>query len=80
MRDLMRKFSPEATIDEIEAVCDALDSDGGGDISFEEFFDFTQKLTFHMADLGVPSCGGAFTSLIRLVSGNDGSGWFLFGF
>ena len=48
MRDLMRKFSPEATIDEIEAVCDALDSDGGGDISFEEFFDFTQKLTFHM--------------------------------
>ena len=26
MRDLMRKFSPEATIDEIEAVCDALDS------------------------------------------------------
>jgi Ca2+-binding EF-hand superfamily protein len=52
MRDLMRKFSPEATIDEIEAVCDALDSDGGGDISFEEFFDFTQKLTFHMASVG----------------------------
>ena len=52
MRDLMRKFSPEATIDEIEAVCDALDSDGGGDISFEEFFDFTQKLIFHMASVG----------------------------
>ena len=28
------------------------DSDGGGDISFEEFFDFTQKLTFHMASVG----------------------------
>ena len=55
MRDLMRKFSPEATIDEIEAVCDALDSDGGGDISFEEFFDFTQKLTFHMARDAAPS-------------------------
>ena len=29
-----------------------MDSDGGGDISFEEFFDFTQKLTFHMASVG----------------------------
>ena len=26
--------------------------DSGGDISFEEFFDFTQKLTFHMASVG----------------------------
>ena len=47
MRDLMRKFSPEATIDEIEAVCDALDSDGGGDIRAEEFFDFTQAHFSH---------------------------------
>ena len=29
-------------------------------------------------DLGVPSCRDAFTSSIRLVSRNDGSGWFLF--
>ena len=29
-------------------------------------------------DLGVPSCGGAFTPSTRLVSGNDGSVWFLF--
>ena len=28
-------------------------------------------------DLGVPSCGGAFTSFKRVVSRNDGSGWFL---
>ena len=28
-------------------------------------------------DLGVPSCGGAFTSFKRLVSRNDGSGWSL---
>ena len=28
-------------------------------------------------DLGVPSCGGAFTPSTRLVSRNDGSGWFL---
>ena len=31
-------------------------------------------------DLGVPSCGGAFTSFKRVVSRNDGSGWFLFRF
>ena len=31
-------------------------------------------------DLGVPSCGGAFTPSTRLVSRNDGSGWFLFRF
>ena len=78
MRDLMRKFSPDATIDEIEAVCDALDSDGGGDISFEEFFDFTQKLTFHMADLGVPRCCGAFTPSIRLASIRRGRGCLCF--
>ena len=29
-------------------------------------------------DLGVLKCCGAFTSFKRLVSGNDGSGWFLF--
>ena len=52
MRLLMHKFSPSATNEEINAVCDALDSDGGGDISFEEFFDFTQKLTYHMATSG----------------------------
>ena len=28
-------------------------------------------------DLGVPRCCGAFTSLKRVVSRNDGSGWFL---
>ena len=28
--------------------------------------------------LGVPSCGDAFTPSTRLVSRNDGSGWFLF--
>ena len=27
------------------------------------------------ADLGVPSCAGAFTPSTRLVSRNDGSGW-----
>ena len=32
------------------------------------------------ADLGVPSCAGAFTPSTRLVSRNDGSGWFLFRF
>ena len=31
-------------------------------------------------DLGVPSCGGAFTSLIRLVSISRCRGWFLFRF
>ena len=31
-------------------------------------------------DLGVPSCGGAFTPSTRLVSRNDGSGWSLFRF
>ena len=29
-------------------------------------------------DLGVPSCGGAFTPSRRLISRNDGGGWFLF--
>ena len=29
-------------------------------------------------DLGVLKCGGAFTPSTRLVSGNDGSVWFLF--
>ena len=33
---------------------------------------------FNMCDLGVPSCGGAFTPSTRVVSRNDGSGWFLF--
>ena len=33
---------------------------------------------FHVQpfDPGVPSCGGAFTSFKRVVSRNDGSGWF----
>ena len=31
-------------------------------------------------DLGVPLCRGGFTSFKRVVSGNDGSGWFLFDF
>ena len=30
------------------------------------------------SDLGVPSCGGAFMPSTRIVSRNDGSGWFLF--
>ena len=30
--------------------------------------------------LAVPSCGGAFTPSRRLVSRNDGSGWFYFRF
>ena len=29
---------------------------------------------------GVPSCGDAYTSFKRVVSRNDGSGWFLFRF
>ena len=29
-------------------------------------------------DLGVPRCCGAFTPSTRVVSRNDGSGWFLF--
>ena len=29
---------------------------------------------------GVPSCCGGFTSFIRVVSRNDGSGWFLLRF
>ena len=33
---------------------------------------------FNMCDLGVPSCRGAFTPSTRLISRNDGSGWFLF--
>ena len=32
------------------------------------------------ANLGVPSCGGAFTPSARVVSRNDGSGWFIFRF
>ena len=32
----------------------------------------------HRCDLGVPRCRGAFTPSTRLVSRNDGSGWFLF--
>ena len=32
------------------------------------------------ANLGVPSCGGAFTPSTRLVSRNDGCGWSLFRF
>ena len=31
-------------------------------------------------DLGVPLCRGAFTPSTRVVSRNDGSGWFLFRF
>ena len=31
-------------------------------------------------DLGVPACGGAFTSFKRVVSRNDGSGWSPFRF
>ena len=31
-------------------------------------------------DLGVPRCCGAFTPSTRVVSRNDGSGWFLFRF
>ena len=31
-----------------------------------------------LCDLGVPSCCGAFTSSIRLVSIRRGRGWFLF--
>ena len=37
------------------------------------------KLTIR-CDLGVPSCGGAFTSFKRVVSRRGGRGWFLFRF
>ena len=33
-----------------------------------------------LCDLGVPSCGGAFTSFKRVVSRNDGREWSLFDF
>ena len=33
-----------------------------------------------LCDLRVLRCCGAFTLLLGLVSRNDGSGWFLFGF
>ena len=38
------------------------------------------KKTFYGCDRGVPACCGVFTSLTRVVSRNDGSGWSLFRF
>ena len=48
MKHLLQKFSTSATPEQIEQVIDALDADHSGDISFDEFFDFTQKLTRHL--------------------------------
>ena len=39
-----------------------------------------EKALGGMFDLGVPSCGGAFTSFKRVVSRRGGRGWFLFRF
>ena len=38
------------------------------------------KSVSEQRDLGVPSCGGAFTPSTRVVSGRAGGGWFLFRF
>ena len=35
---------------------------------------------FEQPDRGVPSCGGAFTPSMRLVSMREDGGWFLFDF
>ena len=40
----------------------------------------TRSATSSTYDLGVPRCCGAFTPSTRVVSRNDGSGWFLFRF
>ena len=39
-----------------------------------------KKYYGNTVDLGVPSCGGAFTSFKRVVSRRGGRGWFLFRF
>jgi len=39
---------------------------------------YEEAIVDGMCGLGVPSCGGAFTPSMRLVSRNDGSGWSLF--
>ena len=43
-----------------------------------EFRKWTPGISALLYDLGVPSCGGAFTSLIRLVAISRCRGWFLF--
>jgi len=49
MKALLAKFSSTATLEQIDQVVDALDADHSGDVSFDEFFDFTQKLSRHLA-------------------------------
>ena len=53
---------------------DALKTDDGDalDVSFDAL-----DMNMDAYDLGVPSCRDAFTRSTRLVSRNDGSGWFL---
>ncbi len=41
---------------------------------------FIEQVIAEVYDLGVPRCCGAFTSLKRVVSRNDGSVWFFFDF
>ena len=45
------------------------------DVSFDAL-----DMNMDAYDLGVPRCCGAFTPSTRVVSRNDGSGWFLFRF
>ena len=75
MRDLMRKFSPEATIDEIEAVCDALDSDGDGLTNGDELgdpcccWDAVKEWNVLLAVHDLPTSRSVLTSLRRAHPG-----------
>ena len=41
-------------------------------------YEYTLDVSYHPLDLGVPSCGGAFTPSTRFVSRRAGGGWSLF--
>ena len=52
--------------------------DGAFDVMHFGHANAFRQVQISVSYLAVPSCGGAFTSFTRVVSRNDGSGWFLF--
>ena len=78
-RQLNKHDATEETTKRLESIMASFDAfDADMRIGTRQRREKDEFKVFTMCDLGVPSCGGAFTLFKRVVSRRGGRGWFLF--
>lgn len=70
MREMLAKFSISRSDDShINEILSLLDTDGSGEISFEEFYDFGKNLEVHFQKAGNPK--GIVMDMFRIFDKDD---------